>query len=154
MDQRGLEDQSQFLQHLIEERWGFGLFGPEEAGQHGEGGALNPGDQRVKPCLNEPVGPDVTAECPLARDVAELLEGVVGGHQRLLGRRLGTEGSHIRLRCCLAFLLDPAVLTDDLLRRLAPTTSTSTWRTAHTSPSTWHSRLAATHCSNHSAGTR
>ncbi|MYQ55013.1 ETEC_3214 domain-containing protein [Streptomyces sp. AmelKG-A3] len=30
-------------------------------------------------------------------DVAELLEGIIAGHQSLLGRCLRTEGSHIRL---------------------------------------------------------
>ncbi|MFD9427721.1 MULTISPECIES: transposase family protein [unclassified Streptomyces] len=36
-------------------------------------------------------------------------------------------------------------LTNDLLRGLTPTTSTSTRRTDHTSPLTWHFKLAATH---------
>ncbi|MGW7139812.1 hypothetical protein [Streptomyces xanthophaeus] len=84
-----VEEQSQLLQHLVEERRSLGLFAPEETGQHGKGGTLDPGDQRVQPCLDEPVRPDMPPECPLVCDVAELLESVVAGHHGLLGRPSG-----------------------------------------------------------------
>jgi hypothetical protein len=129
-----MEEQSQLPQYLVEERWRFRLLTPEEAGQHGEGGTLNPSNQRVEPCLDESVGPDVPTEGPLARDVAELLEGVIAGHRSLLGRRLGEEGSHIRRRCCIAFLFEPTTLTHDLSRRQLPTTSVSTQERRHTRP--------------------
>ncbi|WP_327436454.1 hypothetical protein OG279_37455 (plasmid) [Streptomyces sp. NBC_01201] len=116
----------------VEERWRFGFLAPEEAGQHRKGGTLNLGNEGVKPCLNEPVRTDMPTECPLLPDVAQLFEGVIAGHRSLLGRRLGTEGSHICRRCCIAFLFSPTMLTDDLLRGLPLTTSTSTPRTDHT----------------------
>ncbi len=87
-----MEEQSQFLQYLVEELWRFGLFAPKESSQHGEGRALDPRYQCVQTCLNEPVRPDMPAECPLARDASELIEGVVAGHQSLLRRHLGGEG--------------------------------------------------------------
>ncbi|MER6854007.1 MULTISPECIES: hypothetical protein [Streptomyces] len=78
--------QTQLLQDLIEKRRRFGLLAAEKAGQHGEGGTLDLGQECVKAGLDEPVGPDMPTDCPLARDVAELLEGVITGHQSLLGR--------------------------------------------------------------------
>lgn len=39
---RRLEEQSQLIQHLVEELWPFALFAPEEASQYGEGGLSVP----------------------------------------------------------------------------------------------------------------
>ncbi|MFE3761031.1 hypothetical protein ACFXPI_04595 [Streptomyces sp. NPDC059104] len=58
--------------HRAEECRSVGPFAPEEAGQHGERRTLDPGEQSVQSCLDEPVGSDVHLERPLVRDVAEL----------------------------------------------------------------------------------
>ncbi|WP_405922347.1 hypothetical protein [Streptomyces sp. NBC_00122] len=50
-----MEEQPQLLQYLVEERWRFGLFAPQEASQHCEGRTPNPGHQRVQPCLDQSV---------------------------------------------------------------------------------------------------
>ncbi|MFG2991773.1 DUF6193 family natural product biosynthesis protein [Streptomyces sp. NPDC048257] len=86
-----MEAQPQLLQHVVEKCRSLRLFAPEEAGQHGEGGTFNPGNQPVQTCLDESVRPDVPTEGPLARDVAELFESVVAGHHSLLDRYLGEE---------------------------------------------------------------
>lgn len=78
-----MEEQYQLLPYLVEKGWCFVVLAPEEAGRHGEGANLNPSDERVEPCLDESVGPDVPTECLLARDVAELLEGVIAGQSML-----------------------------------------------------------------------
>ncbi|MBT2401163.1 hypothetical protein [Streptomyces sp. ISL-100] len=85
-------------------------------------------------------------ECPLARDMAELLEGIIADHQSHLGRHLGEEGSHIRRHRCIAFLFEQTALTDDLLRRLPPTTSVSTPEDRHASPLTCDFKLAEAQC--------
>ncbi|OKJ09435.1 hypothetical protein AMK20_17985 [Streptomyces sp. TSRI0261] len=76
-----VEEQSQLLQYVVEELWRFGFFAPEESSQHGQGRALDPSYQGVQTCLYKPVRSDMSAKCLLTRDVPELIEGVVAGHQ-------------------------------------------------------------------------
>jgi hypothetical protein len=68
-----------------------------------------------------------------ARNVGELLEGIIASHQRHLGRHLREGGSPIRQQCRTVFLFEPTALTDAVLRRLPPKPHVRTRECGHTS---------------------
>ncbi|MFC7989482.1 hypothetical protein ACFUV2_09275 [Streptomyces pilosus] len=92
-----VEEQSQLLEYSVENLWRVRLIAPGGvSSQHGQGWAFGVSRQPVQTCLNEPVRPDVPAKYPFTRDVSEVIEGIVDGHNGLLHRHLLGEGLPIR----------------------------------------------------------